>query len=166
MSFGVDLGPGSNPHVTHEPSITGGPRGAEYPAHDEQGQVITGRLTRKRIPLTDDHTRAGQRCQLMEQWEKDGLVTDLVGAIGQAVRPVQERMVGHFFMCDDELGRRVGDGLGIGADDVRGLEPLQSQTLNEDELARAANLGKNGPRDVTGPTMTHTVPNERVVLAT
>jgi catalase len=166
MSFGVDLGPGSNPHVNYEPSITGGLREAESPAHDEQGQVITGRLTRKRIPRTNDYTQAGQRFQLMEQWEKDDLVTNLVGAIGQAVRPVQERMVWHFFMCDDELGRRVGDGLGIGADDVRGLEPLQSQTLNGDELARAANLGKNGPRDVAGLTMTHTVPNERVVLAT
>jgi catalase len=166
MSFGVDLGPGSNPHVNYEPSITGGLREAEYPGHDEQGQVITGRLTRKRIPRTNDYTQAGQRFQLMEQWEKDDLVSNLVGAIGQAVRPVQERMVWHFFMCDDELGRRVGDGLGISADDVRGLEPLQSQTLDEDELARAANLGKNGLRDVAGLTMTHTVPNERVVLAT
>ena len=85
--------------------------------------------------------------------------------IGQAVPEVQQRMVWHFFMCDDELGARVGEGLGISADDVRGLEPLQSQTLSEDELQRAANLGKNGPRDVTGLTMTHTVPNERVVLA-
>jgi catalase len=43
MSFGVDLGPGQDPHVNHEPSITGGPREAQYPTHDEQGPVITGR---------------------------------------------------------------------------------------------------------------------------
>ncbi|MGY2080313.1 catalase [Modestobacter sp. SYSU DS0657] len=165
MSFGVDLGPGQNPHVNYEPSITGGLREAEYPTHDEQGPVITGRLTRKRIPRTNDYTQAGQRYQLMEQWEKDDLVANLVGNIGQAVREVQERMVWHFFMCDDELGARVGEGLGITADDVRSLPPLQTQTLNEEELARAANLGKNGPRDVTGLKMTHTVPNERVVLA-
>ena len=165
MSFGVDLGPGQNPHVNYEPSITGGLREAEYPGHDEQGPVITGRLTRKRIPRTDDYTQAGQRYQLMEQWEKDDLVANFVANISEAVREVQERMVWHFFMCDDELGQRVGEGLGISADDVRGLAPLQTQTLDEDELARAANLGKNGPRDVTGLTMTHTVPNERVVLA-
>ncbi|OMQ14756.1 catalase [Modestobacter sp. VKM Ac-2676] len=165
MSFGVDLGPGQNPHVNYEPSITGGLREAEYPTHDEQGPVITGRLTRKRIPLTNDYTQAGQRYQLLEQWEKDDLVANFVELIGQAVTPVQERMVWHFYMCDDELGQRVGEGLGITADDVRGLEPLQSQTLSEEELARAANLGKNGPRDVTGLKMTHTVPNERVVLA-
>ena len=162
MSFVVDLGPGQNPHVNYEPSITGGLREAQYPTHDEQGPVITGRLTRKRIPLTNDYTQAGQRYQLMEQWEKDDLVANFVKLIGEAVRPVQERMVWHFLMCDDELGQRVGEGLGITADDVRGLEPLQTQTLSEEELQRAANLGKNGPRDVTGLTMTHCVPNEHV----
>ncbi|HEY4605226.1 MAG TPA: catalase [Blastococcus sp.] len=165
MSYGVDLAPNQNPHVNYEPSITGGLREAQYPAHDEQGPEIVGRLTRKRIPRTNDYTQAGQRYQLMEQWEKDDLVKNLVDNIGQAVREVQERMVWHFFMCDDELGQRVGEGLGITADDVRGLEPLQTQTLSEEELQRAANLGKNGPRDVTGLTMTHTVPNERVVVA-
>src|SRR4028118_300035 len=98
----------------------------------------------------------------MEQWEKDDLVANFVKLIGEAVRPVQERMVWHSLMCDDELGQRVGEGLGITADDVRGLEPLQTQTLSEEELQRAANLGKNGPRDVTGLTMTHCVPNEHV----
>ncbi|HEY4632131.1 MAG TPA: catalase [Blastococcus sp.] len=165
MSYGVDLAPNQNPHVNYEPSITGGLREAQYPAHDEQGPEIVGRLTRKRIPRTNDYTQAGQRYQLMEQWEKDDLVKNLVDNIGQAVREVQERMVWHFFMCDDELGQRVGEGLGLTADDVRGLEPLQTQTLSEEELQRAANLGKNGPRDVTGLTMTHTVPNERVVVA-
>jgi catalase len=67
-------------------------------------------------------------------------------------------------MAEDEWGQRVGDALGISADDVRGLRPLQTQTLTDEELQRAANLGKNGPRDVTGLTMTHCVPNEHVVV--
>ncbi len=71
-------------------------------------------------------------------------------------------MVWHLFMCEDELGQRVGEGLGVSADDVRGLPPLATQTLNEVELQRLENLGKNGPRDVTGRVMTHCVPNERV----
>ncbi len=165
MSYGVDLGEGQNPHVNYEPSVMGGLREAQYPTHDEQGPVITGRLTRKRLPRTNDYTQAGQRYQLMEQWEKNDLVKNLVDNIGEAVREVQQRMVWHFFMCDDELGQRVGEGLGITADDVRGLEPLQTQTLSEQELQRAANLGKNGPREVAGLKMTHTVPNERVVVA-
>src|SRR5215217_4009329 len=161
MAYGVDNS-GANPHVNYEPSITGGLREAEYPTHDEQGPEITGRLTRKRIPRTNDYTQAGQRYLLSEQWEKDDLVENLIGALSQCDRPIQERMVWHFFMVEDELGQRVGDGLGISADDVRGLAPLQTQTLTEEELQRAANLGKNGPRDVSGLTMTHCVPNARV----
>jgi catalase len=56
----------------------------------------------------------------------------------------------------------VGEGLGISADDVRHLPPLQSQTLTGAEQERLANLGKNGPRDVSGLVMTHCVPNEQV----
>jgi len=164
MSYGVDLGPGQNPHVNYEPSITGGLREAQYPTHDDQGPEITGRLTRKRIPRTDDYTQAGQRYLLSEQWEKDDLVANLIGNLSQCDRPIQERMTWHLFMVEDELGQRVGEGLGISADDVRGLPPLQSQTLTEAELQRAANLGKNGPRDVSGLVMTHCVPNERVDL--
>ncbi|MGY1835687.1 catalase [Blastococcus sp. SYSU DS0510] len=164
MSYGRD-NVGANPHVNYEPSITGGLREATYPTHDEQGPVINGRLTRKRIPRTNDYKQAGERYLLSEQWEKDDLVTNLVGALQQCSREIQERMVWHFFMCEDEWGQRVGDALGITADDVRGLPPLQTQTLTEEEQQRAANLGKNGPRDVTGLVMTHCVPNERVVVA-
>jgi catalase len=161
MSYGRD-DVGANPHVNYEPSIIGGLREATYPAHDEQGPEIRGRLTRKRIPLTNDYQQAGERYLLSEQWEKDDLVANLVGALQQCRREIQERMVWHFFMCEDELGQRVGEGVGITADDVRGLPPLQSQTLTEGELQRAANLGKNGPRDVSGKVMTHCVPNGRV----
>jgi catalase len=164
MAYGVDLGEGQNPHVNYEPSIMGGLREAEYPTHDEQGPVITGRLTRKRIPRTNDYQQAGERYLLSEQWEKDDLVLNFVTALKQCPREIQERMVWHFFMCEDELGQRVGEGLGITADDVRDLPPLQTQTLTEEEQRRAANLGKNGPRDVSGLEMTHCVPNERVVV--
>ncbi|WP_138732982.1 catalase [Modestobacter excelsi] len=165
MAFHQDRAEGTNPHVNYEPSITGGLREAQYPTHDEQGPEITGRLTRKRIDRTDDYTQAGQRYLLSEEWEKDDLVANLVDGLSQCDRPIQERMVWHLFMAEDELGKRVGDGIGISADDVRGLAPLQTQTLTEAELQRAANLGKNGPRDVSGLTMTHCVPNEHEVLA-
>ncbi|MDH2443726.1 catalase [Amnibacterium sp. CER49] len=164
MAYYVDQ-VGENPHVNYEPSIMGGLREAEYPTHDEQGPEIVGRLTRKRIPRTNDYTQAGQRYLLLEPWEQDDLVANLVNLIGQATRPVQERMVWHFFLVEDELGRRVGEGLGITADDVRHLPPLQSQTLSDEEQQRLANLGNNGSRDVAGLQMTHCVPNEHVRVA-
>jgi len=160
MAYQQD-GRGENPTVNYEPSIIGGLREGTYPSHDEQGPVISGRVTRKRIPVTNDYQQAGERFQLSEDWEKDELVANFVDALSQCIRPIQERMVWHMFMADDEYGRRVGEGLGLTADDVRHLEPLQTQTLTQEELTRAANLGKNGPRDVTGLVMTHAVPNER-----
>src|SRR5688572_5842769 len=48
MAFYVDSG-GENPHVNYEPSTLGGLSEAEEPNHDEQGPMITGRLTRARI---------------------------------------------------------------------------------------------------------------------
>jgi catalase len=158
MAYYVDNA-GANPHVNYEPSIIGGLREGTHPGHDEQGPVVTGRLTRKRIERTNDYLQAGQRFLLSEKWEQDDLVANLTGLLSQCDRPIQERMVWHLFLCEDELGRRIGDGLGITADDVRGLPALSTQTLTTEEQTRAANLGKNGPRDVSGLVMTHCVTN-------
>ncbi|WP_299536888.1 catalase [uncultured Streptomyces sp.] len=152
---------GENPEVNYEPSITGGLREARYPTHDEQGPELRGRLTRSRIPRTNDYQQAGQRYQLMEQWERDDLVKNFTDLFAQCDRPVQERMVWHLLMVENDLGLRVGEGLGIGPDDVSHLEPLPTQNLDEQERERLARLGHNPPRDVAGLTMTHCVPNKR-----
>lgn len=165
MSYGRDLGVGQNPHVNYEPSITGGLREGHYQTEDIEGPELTGRLTRARIPRTNDYEQAGQRYQLLEDWEQDDLVTNFTTLIAQADRKVQERMLWHFYMADDDLGSRVGEGLGISLEDVKDLGPLQSQTLTDVEVSRMKNLGKNGPRNVEGLTMTHCVPNEHVVVA-
>ncbi len=162
MAYHVDSS-GQNPHVNYEPSIIGGLREADGPGHDEVGPLITGRLTRKRIERTNDYQQAGERYLLSEQWEKDDLVANLGGALQQCDRPIQERMIWHLLLVEDELGLRVGDDIGIGPDDVRHLPPLATQTLSDAENDRLANLGKNGPRDVTGLTMTHCVSNQRVM---
>ena len=86
MAYAVDDG-GANPHVNYEPSITGGLREAPKLASHEQGPVIEGRLTRKRIPRTNDYQQAGERYLLSEPWERDDLVANLVDAIGQCDRP-------------------------------------------------------------------------------
>lgn len=49
MTYAVD-DPGDNPHVSHEPSITGGLREASGPGPGEQGPRIGGRLTWMRLP--------------------------------------------------------------------------------------------------------------------
>ncbi|MEV4456854.1 catalase [Microbispora sp. NPDC049633] len=163
MTYHQDRG-GENPHVNYEPSINGGLREGQFPTHDEQGPEIVGRLTRKRIPRTNDYKQAGQRYLLMEQWERDDLVENMTTMLSQCDRPIQERMVWHLLLVEDDLGLRVGEGLGITPDDVKHLEPLASQDLTEEDKERLANLGKNGPRDVSGLKMTHCVPDERATV--
>jgi catalase len=164
MAHYVDAA-GDNPHVNYEPSILGGLREADGPGHDAVGPEITGRVTRRRIERTNDYAQAGERYLLSEQWERDDLVANLVDALSQCDRRIQERMLWHFYMCEDELGARVGEGIGIALDEVSDLAPLATQTLTEEEEQRRRNLGSNGPRDVSGHVMTHCVPNERVAVA-
>jgi catalase len=164
MTYYVDQ-TGENPSVNYEPSITGGLDEAPMPRHTDQGPEYHARLTRSRIPVTNDYQQAGERYLLSEQWERDDLVANLSTLLGQCDRPIQERMVWHLFLCEDEIGRRVGDGLGISADDIKHLEPVPTQGWGEAEQARLDNLGSNGPRDVEGVEMTHCVPNEHAAVA-
>ena len=163
MTYYVDDS-GENPHINYEPSLRAGLREAEFPTHDEQGPVINGRLTRKRIPRANDYKQAGQRYLLMHAWERDDLVENFVTLLSQCDQAIQERMVWHFLLVEDDLGLRVGDGLGITPADVKHLEPLPKQDLTDEDRSRLANLGKNGPRDVVGLEMTHCVPNSREVV--
>ncbi|MFB8418430.1 catalase [Streptomyces albidoflavus] len=155
---------GENPEVNYEPSIMGGLREADYPTRDEEGPVLQGRLTRARIPRTNDYLQAGQRFQLMEKWEQDDLVKNFTDLFSQCTRPVQERMIWHCLMADNELGLRVGEGIGIAPADVAHMPPLPGQTLTEEDRARLGRLGDNPPRDVTGLTMTHCVPDKHHVV--
>ena len=164
MAYSVDLAEGANPHVNYEPSILGGPQEAEGPGHKDLGPELHGRLTRNRLPRTNDYKQAGERWHLSEKWEQDEMVANFVDALAQCDPPIQERMVWHFYLVGDEVGKRIGDGIGVSLDQIRDLGPLVTQTLTEEEQTRLKNLGSNGPRNVEGLTMTHCVPNEHVVV--
>lgn len=41
-------------------------------------------------------------------------------------------MVSHFYLIEDDLGNRVGEGVGIKAGDVAHLEPLPRQILTDE----------------------------------
>ena len=161
MAYSVDSS-GSDPHVNYEPSTMAGLAEAPKPNHMEQGPVIDGRVTRAQIERTNDYAQAADRYWLSEQWERDDLVENLTAKLGQCERPVQERMIWHLYMIEDELGQRVGEGISITAEDVRHLEPLAKQVFTQEEQERLRNLGSNGRRQIrAGLQMTHCVPNER-----
>src|SRR5690606_4298370 len=101
---------------------------------------------------------------LMEDWERDDLVKNFIELFAQCDRQVQERMLWHCLLAENDLGSRVGEGLGITPEEVAHLEPLAGQDLTEEDRKRLAGLGDNPPRDVEGLTMTHCVPNARHVV--
>jgi catalase len=49
----------------------------------------------------------------MEDWGREELISNLVGALTVCDQGIQERMVSHLTQCDEEYGRRVAEGLAL-----------------------------------------------------
>jgi catalase len=142
LSHGVDLAPGQNPHVNYEPSLHHGLEVAQ-PGPNNPPEV-RGRLVNAVIERRNDYVQArGRYCTMMD-WERDDLVLNMGDLLGQCERDVQERMVWHLLLVHDDYGRRVGEAIGITADDIRHLELLPGQVLTDEEQRRRKNLGNNG----------------------
>ncbi len=115
MSYHVDR-TGANPHVNYEPSITGG----LSEAHDigpEHRPWVEGNVGRQHISRRNDYGQAGERYRTMPDWEREDLILNLVDALSQCDRRVQEAMIEQLSRCDADYGRRVGEGIGLAAPD-------------------------------------------------
>lgn len=106
---------GTDPHVNYEPSSRVAPREAK-PVGRPHEPKVEGRLTRKTIARTNDYGQAGDRYRTFDEWERNELIANLVAALKQCDRGVQERMIGHLGKCDADYGRRVAEGLGLSVD--------------------------------------------------
>ncbi|MFN2454114.1 MAG: catalase [Pyrinomonadaceae bacterium] len=118
MAYHVDgVEAGENPHVNYEPSSQGGLHEAPMTgkAHTP---YVEGNVVRKAISRTNNYGQAGERYRAIEDWERDDLILNLVSALEQCDRGIQERMVNHLTQCDKDYGRRVAEGLGIKADEL------------------------------------------------
>jgi catalase len=143
MSYGVDLAPGQNPHVNYEPNLHGGLHEARREAPNNPPE-IRGRLTQSVLERRNDYVQARARYVTMTEWERDDLVLNMGGLLGQCERDVQERMLWHLFLVHDDYGTRVGEALGMSAGDVRHLAPLAGQVLTDEDQRRLSKLGANG----------------------
>ena len=70
-------------------------------------------MVRKEISRTNNYGQAGARYRAFQPWERDELIKNLVGALKQCDRDIQDRMVNHLTQCDAEYGKRVAQGLGL-----------------------------------------------------
>jgi catalase len=113
MTYYVDsLDNGANPHVNYEPTSRGGPIEVE-PSYTFHEPFVSGQVVRKEIARTNNYGQAGERYRTFEQWERDELISNLVGQLRQCNPDIQQRMVEHLSKCDAEYGLRVAQGLGI-----------------------------------------------------
>jgi len=112
MTYMVDTG-GENPHVNYEPSSLGGLKEGTASGKDHT-PYIEGKLVREKIERKNDFAQAGERYRTIDGWERDDLVFNLVDALSQCNKDIQERMIGLLRQCDAEYGQRVADGLANG----------------------------------------------------
>ncbi|QHV95811.1 catalase [Spirosoma endbachense] len=110
MAYVVDTAPGQNPHVNYEPSSLGGLKESTKPGPDHT-PYVAGNLVRQKIERTNDFKQAGERYRSFEDWERDDLINNLVGALKPAHKVVQDKMIELFTKCDEDYGRRVAEGI-------------------------------------------------------
>ncbi|HEX8162683.1 MAG TPA: catalase [Pyrinomonadaceae bacterium] len=113
MAYHVDgVEAGENPHVNYEPSSKGGLREAPKAGKDH-APFVSGNVVRQAISRANNYGQAGERYRSFSGEERDELISNLVGALSQCDRDIQDRMVAHLSQCDADYGRRVAKGLGL-----------------------------------------------------
>jgi catalase len=114
MAYHVDgVEAGEDPHVNYEPSSRTASLHEAPRAGKEHTPFVSGHVVRQSLSRPNNYGQAGERWRAMEDWERDELVSNLVGALSLCDRGIQERMVSHLSQCDEDYGRRVAQGLGI-----------------------------------------------------
>ncbi|MBJ6109114.1 catalase [Hymenobacter sp. BT523] len=110
MAYHVDSAPGQNNHINYEPSSLNGLKEAPRTAPDHMPQY-NGRLMRETIDRQNNFKQAGERYRLHEDWERDDLISNMVGALATANRTVSDKMVELCTNCDPDWGKRLAEGL-------------------------------------------------------
>ncbi|WP_181307149.1 catalase [Rufibacter sp. XAAS-G3-1] len=110
MSFHSDFGNGQNPHVNYEPSTLGNIQEAPQVGKEYMPRYEAN-LVRQKIDRTNDFKQAGETYRNFEDWEKDDLITNLVNTLATADKRIQDKMIEHFTLADEDYGRRVAEGL-------------------------------------------------------
>jgi catalase len=124
MSYGIDPR-GSDLSVNYEPSVRAGLVEADE-SYKEYTPYVEGHIVRAPIDRTNNYKQAGERYRTIEQWERDDLVLNLADGLSQCDQIIQDKMIEHLHQCDEELGRRVADGITMMA---KGMEKGMSRDM-------------------------------------
>jgi catalase len=110
MMYHVDKAPGQNPHVNYEPSLLGGLKEAT-PAGKPHEPAYNAKLVRQTIERTNNFGQAGDTYRKFEEWEREELISNLVGVLSICAPQIQDKMLEYFTQADADYGRRVAEGL-------------------------------------------------------
>jgi catalase len=138
MAYHVDgVEAGENPHVNYEPSSLGGLK-ETAPAGKPHSPRYEANLVRQKITRTNDFAQAGERYRAFETWERDELIHNLVDALKDCPKVIQQRMLSYFAQADAEYGRRVAEGIAsaVGGMAVGGNGVAKSDATHEKTAAR------------------------------
>lgn len=106
---------GSAPN--YEPNSFGGP--VENPQYRERPRTIHGSVDRHDHRLDDDyHTQPGNLFRLMNQHERERLISNIVASMKTVPDHIQERQIRHFKKAHPEYGAGVAAGLGWEISDI------------------------------------------------
>lgn len=110
LRYENDKSPGQNPHVNYEPSVLGGLKEAEQTGGEHTPQV-EGKIVRESIDRNDNTKQAGETYRMFKDWEKDELISNLVGDLSECDRRIQDKWLALADEADEEYGRRLREGL-------------------------------------------------------
>jgi catalase len=105
--------------VNYEPNSFGGP--TQDARYAEPPLKISGDADRyDHREGNDDYTQAGNLFRLMNDSQKQQLISNLAGAMAGVPEFIQRRQIGHFYKADPEYGRGVAKALGLETPEFEG----------------------------------------------
>ncbi|MCP3065203.1 catalase [Myxococcus sp. K38C18041901] len=113
--------------VNYEPSIAR--ESQEAPQHLFSQLPLSGTTQQQPIEKTDNFSQAGAFYASLDPAARERLVKNLAGDLGQ-VRDarVKARMVGHFFVANEEYGTKLAKAVNVKVDDARAaVAPLATR---------------------------------------
>ncbi|MDY6907085.1 MAG: catalase [Chloroflexota bacterium] len=97
--------------VNYEPNTLAGGMPREAPAYPTSQTGVEGEIVRRKISLTNDFEQAGELYRSFSKVDQEHLVDNIADSLGQADKPIQQRMVDNLTQANAELGKRVAKGL-------------------------------------------------------
>ena len=114
---------GSAPN--YEPNSFSGP--AESSAYREHPRMTSGSVDRHNHRLdTDYYTQPGNLFRLMNLFERDRLIGNIVASMKAVPRNIQKRQIQHFLKADPAYGAGIATGLGLTVEDIAAASASES----------------------------------------